>query len=152
MTDNGHSADFAELAGLVGALSNEEFEYLMILSEGSGEEHMWELTRELALRWGDKHIKAWDWFRMIHLASWGYAIGYLTEAEAHELMTPVIERLRATFSSWDEANRNYLDGYAWWSRTDVSQPGTEYAHRVAVYNELRTRTGDRNLFDPSVWD
>jgi hypothetical protein len=151
MIDNGHTVSFAEAYGLVSNLSDFEYELLLTAADASGERHMWETTRAFGEKWGDKQIKAWDWFRMIHLASWGYSAGYVTQEEAYELMVPVIERLRATFSSWDEANRNYLDGYAWWSRTNVSQAGTEYAHRVAVYNELITRTGERNLFDPDVW-
>ncbi|MCL2046918.1 MAG: hypothetical protein FWG88_11105, partial [Oscillospiraceae bacterium] len=32
----------------------------------------------------------------------------------------ISEKLRYYFSSWDEAYDNYLDGYAWWSRADIS--------------------------------
>jgi hypothetical protein len=63
-------------------------------------------------------------------------------------MDPVIERLKWTFSSWEEATDNYLDGYSWWSRTDVSKSGTEYEHRLEIYQSIKS---DKELYNPSVW-
>ena len=86
---------------------------------------------------------------MIHLAGWGYVAGYLELDEAYKYMQPVIDRLYKTFSSWEEACDNYLDGYAWWSRTDISKSGTEYTRRITTYQGIKD---DTILFDPSVWD
>lgn len=151
MTDDGHSTDFDEAYDLLSSLSDAEYQELLTETYRS-EAYMWELTKALGDKWGDKKIKAWDWFRMIHLAGWGYVAGYLELEEACSLMEPVIERLRGTFSSWDEATENYMDGYAWWSLTDVSEPDTDYQQRLKVYEMLKKRTGDKNLFDPSVWE
>jgi hypothetical protein len=51
---------------------------------------MWLVVIAIGDQWGDKQIKAWDWFRMIHLAGWGYIAGYLEREEAYAHMTPVI--------------------------------------------------------------
>ena len=147
MTDNGHNESFAEAYYIITTLSKEEYEYLL-KSSGDVDAYMWPLTKALGEKWGDKQIKAWDWFRMIHLAGWGYIAGYFSLEEAHEYMAPVIERLSGTFSSWEEACDNYMDGYAWWSRTDVSKSGTEYERRLGIYQGIKN---DEILFDPTVW-
>jgi len=152
MTERGHSDSFATSYEYALILSEKEFQDMM---EKLGDEedmelaiYMVSLTKSLGDKWGDKNIKAWDWFRMIHLAGWGYIAGYLELQEAYDYMLPVIERLNSTFSSWDEAVDNYMDGYAWWSQTDVSEPGTEYKHRLDIYQEYKS---DKKLFDPTVW-
>ena len=147
MTDYGHNASFAEAYSIVNSLSKEEYDALLVLS-GDVDRYMWPLTKSIGDKWGGKQIKAWDWFRMIHLAGWGYVAGYLELDEAYELMQPSIDRLHSTFSSWEEACDNYMDGYAWWSRTDVSQAYSEYKSRLGIYEGLK---GDATLFDPSVW-
>ncbi|MCL2352671.1 MAG: DUF1266 domain-containing protein [Firmicutes bacterium] len=149
MTDNGHSAEFAGAYDYVSSLSAAEYQNLLSRLSGN-ETYMWPLTKALGDKWGGRRIKAWDWFRMIHLAAWGYVAGYVDLEESHGLMDPVIDRLRANFSSWDEATDNYMDGYAWWSRTDVSLPGTEYRTRLGIYEDLKA-SGGAALFDPSVW-
>ena len=151
MTDNGHNSSFVVDYELISGLNESEYQSLLEMSNKT-DKYMWALTKTLGEKWGNKQIKAWDWFRMIHLAGWGYTAGYLELGEAHELMIPVIERLKSTFSSWDEATENYMDGYAWWSRTDVSEPNTKYKQRLGIYEELKARTGELDLFDPSVWD
>ena len=147
MTDYGHNASFAEAYELVSSLTKSEYEALLAIS-GEMDKYMWPLTKSIGDKWGDTQIKAWDWFRMIHLASWGYVAGYIELEEAYELMQPSIDRLHSTFSSWEEACDNYMDGYAWWSRTDVSQTSSEYMNRLKIYQEIKE---DTTLFDPSVW-
>lgn len=150
MTDNGHNSSFAEAYGIATSLSDSDYQTLLELS-GDVDRYMWPLTKSLGDKWGDKQLKAWDWFRMIHLAGWGYVAGYLELQEAYDYMTPVIERLRSTFSSWEEANENYMDGYAWWSRTEVSKSGTEYKRRLQIYKAILDYPLEKNLFDPTVW-
>ncbi|MCL2456526.1 MAG: stalk domain-containing protein [Defluviitaleaceae bacterium] len=150
-TDGGHNSNFAGEYQELSELSDSEFEFFLTILDESDEKFIAEMIHELGDKWGEKQLKAWDWFRMIHLAGWGYALDFVTQNESFELMLPAIERLRATFSSWDEANQNYLDGYAWWSRTDRALADTEYARLVKVFDELKTRADDKNLFDPNVW-
>jgi len=64
------------------------------------------------------------------------------------MMLPIIERLFYTFSSWEEANENYLDGFAWWSCIDMQLPDSEYQRRVLSYERLQN---DPILFDPLLW-
>ena len=147
LADRGHNSDFAEAYLFISSLS--ESEYMALLEESDDmHAYMWPLTKSLGDKWEDKQIKAWDLFRILHLAGWGYIADYIELGEAYEFMLPIIERLKETFSSWDEAVDNYMDGYAWWSRTDISQEGTEYKRRLGYYEDMRE---DKFLFNPTLW-
>lgn len=115
MTLAGHNASFLEMAEDVKQRSEKERK---AISEASGAwpYFMWEYTEELAEKWGDRGILAWDLFRMSNLVQWGYVAGYVTYEEALTLLKPAATLLCANFTSWDEAYENYLDGYVWWAR------------------------------------
>jgi len=146
MLASGHNAEFRKAYIVLSGLTASE--YADFLEELDDVAYMAELTVALGEKWGDKYIVAWDWFRVIHLAGWGYIAGYIDLQEAYDYMKPAIVLLLMTFSSWDEAVYNYLDGYAWWSTIDVSEPGTEYQYRLGIYEQLKS---DKALFDPGVW-
>ena len=152
MTDNGHNSGFVEAYDLLCSLSEEEYDELLETSTDI-DVYMWPQTKLFGDYWGDKQIKAWDWFRMIHVAGWGYVAGYLELEETYELMVPIIDRLRGTFSSWEDATDNYMDGFAWWSRTDISDPWNqyEYRERMKIYAELKEYPPETTLFDPTLW-
>lgn len=151
MTDNGHARDFDFDAMVVNSMSDAEYNTLLQHSS-TLDRYMWQLVKDLSAKWGDKGINAWDWFRMAHLAGWGYLAGYLELEEVYVIVKPIAERLRSTFSSWDEATENYMDGYAYWSRTDVSQENTQYKQRLQIYENLKSEQEVNGLlFDPAVW-
>jgi len=151
MTDGGHAEQFRIDAGLANSFSDAEYEAILGLSEGL-DRYMWPLVKELNAKWGEKGIKAWDWYRMIHLAGWGYIAGYIELEEVYMLVEPIAQRLKDTFTSWDEATENYMDGYAYWSCTDVSQENTPYKQRLKIYEDLKAaQPTDGILFAPSVW-
>lgn len=153
MTYYGHAMSFNYDVALFKSLSKAEQNDILKNAEGV-DKYMWPYVMELDKKWGDKGIYAWDWFRMGHLCRWGYMAGYITAEEAYELFEPVAELLRETYSSWDEASENYLDGYAYWARVDVSSGPNEFSRRQTIYEELKTaeKTDPRGLlFDPAVW-
>ena len=151
MSYNGHNVSFMTEAEFVNSLSASKYQQLLSQSMGM-DAYMWPLVKELGNKWGSRGIAAWDWFRMTHLAGWGYIVGYLELEEAYALAVPSIMGLRANFSSWDEATENYMDGYAYWSRTDVSQEETQYKIRLQIYENLKAaEVVDGVLFNPTVW-
>ena len=150
---NGHSTSFDMDVQIFRSLSPEEQAVLLANAQGM-DKYMWPLVLSLDEKWGDKSIVAWDWFRAGHLCRWGYVAGYITLQEAYELFEPVAVALRETFSSWDEATDNYLDGYAYWGRIDVSSTPNDYANRYKIYMDLKAaeKSDVRGLlFDPKVW-
>jgi hypothetical protein len=151
MTDGGHAELFEYDAELANSFSDAEFKALLEMSN-EVDRFMWRYVKGLSEKWGDRGIRAWDWFRMFHLAGWGYLAGYLELEEAYILVEPVAQRLRDTFTSWDEATENYMDGYAYWSRTDITEENTSYRQRLQIYEDLKAaQETDGLLFDPNVW-
>jgi hypothetical protein len=53
-------------------------------------------------RLGKKSLIGWDLSRYIALCRWGYAAGYLTEADAWARIIPTARIIRHTFTSWRE--------------------------------------------------
>ena len=151
MTDYGHALDFEYDAYLANSLTDKEFATLLEVS-GPTDRYMWQFVKDLSEKWGEKSIKAWDWFRMCHLIGWGYLAGYFELDEVYALVAPIAQRLLSTFSSWDEATENYMDGYAYWSRTDITQSNTQYTRRLQIYENLKMeQEANGVLFNPDVW-
>jgi hypothetical protein len=58
---------------------------------------------------GTRNGIAWNYPRVVSLARWGYAMGYISEAEAWAVIMPTAQRLQRAFFSWQELGRAYLD-------------------------------------------
>lgn len=119
MTYNGHNITFQQEAAIVTGLSDEELAQLVAASNETGK-YMWPIVKQLSEKWGTQGVLGWDLSRMSNLAQWGYMAGYITYAEALELIQPAAELTAKTFSSWEEFYENYLDGYNWWARIDMT--------------------------------
>lgn len=151
MTENGHNTSFMRDAALVNSLTESEYEVLLSLSSYT-DRYMWENVKNMSAKWGDRGIVAWDLYRMANLTGVGYRAGYLEFEEIYELVRPIVKKMQSTFSSWDEANDNYLDGYAYWSRTDFSKEDSDYYKRKQGFADLREYEKTHGvLFDDTLW-
>ena len=79
---------------------------------------------------------AWDWFRVSHLAQWGYLAGYVSYPEALALVEPAAEKVCQTYSSWAEAQADYLK---------------RCPERATVYQEMKADPGLASLFDDTLF-
>lgn len=104
-------------------------------------------------KWKKKGLLAWDLCRVSHLAQWGYVAGYLNIAEAQTLIQPAAEKLKSKFTSWDEVQQNWLDGYALFASVDAENPaGTDYEKRKQVYESLKAAQDENGLlYDDSLF-
>lgn len=106
-----------------------EFDTAISLVKAHGEEY------------GDRGILAWDLARSIALCRWGYLCGYITEAEAWQLMMPAALMMQKNYKSWDQMSAEYLVGRQFWS---------DSIYREGEFKLLRIR--HRLLHDPaSPW-
>lgn len=151
MAMEGHRTDFAAYADYFKSMPKDQYKQVVAGAEGM-DKYMIPYTVKLADKWGDRGILCWDMFRLSHLACWSYHAGYITKGEALDVIETAATVVHDNFSSWDEAMENYMDGYAWWSRTDVSKENTTYKKRCAYYKQLKASQTAGNLyFDDSLF-
>lgn len=151
MTMYGHDATFREMAADVKLRTPEERAEISATSD-AWPEYMWEYTEYVDKKWGDRGIMAWDLFRMSNLVQWGYEAGYLTYAEALELLEPAATILCENFTSWDEAYENYLDGYHWWAREDVMGKDVWETFRGQKYRSMRKHPQIDPIFNDALFE
>ena len=148
----GHNSAFKHDYSIASALSQEDFDALLEQSNDL-DRYMWRQVKQLGDKWGDTGIIAWDLMRVSHLVQWGYRSGYLTYAEAHALVEPAAKQLQQRFTSWGEAMENYLDGYAYWGRIDMTLADTKYQSRKAIYEQLKAEQVQNGiLYDDALWN
>jgi hypothetical protein len=70
---------------------------------------------------GNRGLLAWDLGRLLAVAGWGYLAGFCSDVEAWGLILPAAERLRSTYTSWDEYGQHYRLGCLFWSADAVGQ-------------------------------
>lgn len=150
MTLSGHNASFRDMAADVKLRTPEERAKISAASE-VWPDYMWEYTEYVDQKWGDRGILAWDLFRMSNLVQWGYTAGYVTYAEALELLEPAATILCENFSSWDEAYENYLDGYNWWARNDVVGQDIWQTERGKRYQAMKQDPKIAPIFDDTLF-
>lgn len=115
--------------------------------------YMWPQTRNLWVKWGaEKGIRAWDLCRSVNLAQWGYTAGYLTYAEAMDVVATAARELSKTFSSWDEVYENYADGYYWCVREDMTGTDVWESDFGMTYLALRSTLDLAQIFDDSLFE
>jgi hypothetical protein len=75
---------------------------------------------------GNKGIAAWDFGRYVALCGWGYQAGYLTEAEAWQMIMPIARRTQPVFHSWKDFGNDYLVGRRFWSLAETNASGQRF--------------------------
>lgn len=116
------------------------------------DQYMWPRTKGLWDKWGKKGIRAWDLCRISALCQWGYTAGYLTYAEAMELLAPAVQELAETFTGWDQIYENLIEGYYWCAREDLGEAATWETELGEVYQYLKSAPNTRNLFNDEMFE
>lgn len=104
--------------------------------------------------WGSKGLLAWDMCRISHLVQWGYVAGYLNREEAQALIEPAARRLQKKFTSWEEVQNNWLDGFCVFANVDRNASNTDYTNRKGLYETLvkkQEENKDKVLYDDSLF-
>ncbi len=85
----------------------------------------------------ERTMKAFDLFRVIMLANFGYTAGYISYEESMDWCLEAGKELQKTYRSWDDYIENYLLGYCFTFEVDDDDEGT-YAHmRKKAYYETK---------------
>ncbi len=73
-----------------------------------------QLLKKYGRQFGNRGLLAWDHCRYVALCRWGYQAGYLTEAEAWELIMPVAAKIQKQSKNWQQLASEYLIGRNFW--------------------------------------
>jgi len=120
----GHTAQFEEVHKVVTHFANNDEEYnskketltQFIYSERDKKsliylfDFVWKHRNDLAI----KKLYAWDYMRMVSVARWSYAAGYLSEDEAWQYLLYAGKNLQKLYGSWKELGDNYVLGRTFW--------------------------------------
>ncbi|MCL2046900.1 MAG: S-layer homology domain-containing protein [Oscillospiraceae bacterium] len=137
LLETGDNSRFLAEASLAAAMSEDE---LALRAGASSTGYMYHQMRDWYNKWGETGIVAWDLFRIAPIAVSAQRANYnyhrvIYEEIGHEYIRMATEILASHFDSWDEAYDNYLDGYAWWSKSDISEerPYENYWHLMRAF-------------------
>ena len=147
MTEQGHqNGMFLNEVAHLKSLSNQE---LANIRNNYSDGYMVDQMLNWGKKWGDTGVISYDLTRIVLLAQWGYNAGYLTLEESIAISLPAVEQYQSIFDNWDDAIHNYLDGYGWFSRVDITVQDTEYQNRLDRYEKAKEVGGffDAGLFD-----
>ena len=84
---------------------------------------------------GKNGIDAWDYSRAMQLCGQCYHLGYLTLEETLEIQLAIGQAIQAEYSSWDDWNRSYVNGYEYWTYGNGSAASRRWSYQKLTYEE-----------------
>ena len=77
-------------------------------------------------KFGADFLLGWDIGRAAMITRWGYFVGWLTQAEAEQLLSDMGQVAANGLSGWREFARSYLFGGAFWKEVCAAYDGRSY--------------------------
>ena len=77
-------------------------------------------------KYGADFLLGWDIGRAAMITRWGYFVGWLTQAEAEQLLSDMGQVAANGLSGWREFARSYLFGGAFWKEVCAAYDGKSY--------------------------
>ena len=77
-------------------------------------------------KYGADFLLGWDIGRAAMITRWGYFVGWLTRAEAEQLLSDMGQVAANGLSGWREFARSYLFGGAFWKEVCAADDGKSY--------------------------
>ena len=77
-------------------------------------------------KYGADFLLGWDIGRAAMITRWGYFVGWLTRAEAEQLLSDMGQVAADGLSGWREFARSYLFGGAFWKEVCAADDGKSY--------------------------
>lgn len=151
LIETGDRESFYEEAKDMDQMSKEELKKAMKQLSGDLLVH-YQMVQYNWETWKKNGLLAWDMCRISHLAQWGYIAGYLDCKEAQALIEPAAENLKKNFTSWEEVQNNWLDGYCLFANIDRNASNTDYTNRLFIYQTLKKEQKETDLlYDDSLF-
>ena len=86
----------------------------------------WAFVQQFKRKYPADFLLGWDIGRAAMITRWGYFLGWITRAEAWELLSDLAQTAAGGLSGWREFARSYVFGGAFWKELCASYDASSY--------------------------
>lgn len=97
--------------------------------------YYYQKLREIYEESGKNGIDAWDYSRAMQLCGQSYHLGYITLEEALTIQLEIAQAIQEEYSSWDDWNQSYINGYEYWTYGNSSAASRAWSYQKLTYEE-----------------
>lgn len=102
-------------------------------------------------KFGADFLLGWDIGRAAMITRWGYFVGWLTQAEAEQLLSDMGQVAANGLSGWREFARSYLFGGAFWKEVCAAYDGKSYLDTLTDAVEKLLSDGPEGAWTHTPW-
>lgn len=102
-------------------------------------------------KYGADFLLGWDIGRAAMITRWGYFVGWLTQAEAEQLLSDMGQVAANELSGWREFARSYLFGGAFWKEVCAAYDGKSYLDTLTDAVEKLLSDGPEGAWTHTPW-
>jgi len=103
--------------------------------ERTDTKYYYQKLREIYEESGKNGIDAWDYSRAMQLCGQCYHLGYITLEEALDVQLVIAQAIQEEYSSWDDYNQSYVNGYEYWTYGNSSAASRTWSYQKLTYEE-----------------
>lgn len=102
-------------------------------------------------KFGADFLLGWDIGRAAMITRWGYFVGWLTQAEAEQLLSDMGQVAANGLSGWREFARSYLFGGAFWKEVCAAYDGKSYLDTLTDAVQTLLSDGPEGAWTHTPW-
>ncbi len=102
-------------------------------------------------KFGADFLLGWDIGRAAMITRWGYFVGWLTQAEAEQLLSDMGQVAANGLSGWKEFARSYLFGGAFWKEVCAAYDGKSYLDTLTDAVQKLLSDGPEGAWTHTPW-
>ena len=102
-------------------------------------------------KYGADFLLGWDIGRAAMITRWGYFAGWLTQAEAEQLLSDMGQVAANGLSGWREFARSYLFGGAFWKEVCAAYDGKSYLDTLTDAVQTLLSDGPEGAWTHTPW-
>ena len=102
-------------------------------------------------KYGADFLLGWDIGRAAMITRWGYFVGWLTQAEAEQLLSDMGQIAANGLSGWKEFARSYLFGGAFWKEVCAAYDGKSYLDTLTDAVQTLLSDGPEGAWTHTPW-
>lgn len=139
LTD-GHSKEYAEHLAFLKANQGADTDLSKVAVPENLDGELLNYIKANYTKFEGHSMKAWDYARYINNVNMGYSAGYITEAEAKDLLAKALPLAQAAYSDWDSYFDDFLLGRELWN----GGPDSDYEKAVG---KIKDKNDKYNIYN-----